>query len=92
MMTIDTQTSHFILLTAPTGTAAKNIDGLTLNSAFNIPFGDNFKSLFQVPYVLGLDLSQRHSRLRFLAVVIGLSRSRQRRRKSGNDLMETRPC
>ena len=35
----------FILLTAPTGTATKNIDGLTLHSAFNMPFGNTFKSL-----------------------------------------------
>ena len=35
----------FIPLTVPTGTAAKNIDGLTLHSAFNMPFGNTFKSL-----------------------------------------------
>ena len=35
----------FILLTAPTGTAAKNINGLTLHSTFNMPFGNSFVSL-----------------------------------------------
>jgi ATP-dependent exoDNAse (exonuclease V) alpha subunit len=35
----------FIVLTAPTGTAAKNIKGLTLHSAFNMPFGNDFINL-----------------------------------------------
>jgi hypothetical protein len=35
----------FIVLTAPTGTAAENIKGLTLHSAFNIPFGNDFINL-----------------------------------------------
>merc|ERR1711872_273066 len=35
----------YILLTAFTGTAAANIDGMTLHSAFNFNFGNEFLSL-----------------------------------------------
>ena len=38
--------SHpFVLRTAPTGSAAHNIDGLTFHSAFNFPFGNSFSNL-----------------------------------------------
>ena len=32
----------YVLLCAPTGTAAANINGMTLHSAFNIGFGNTF--------------------------------------------------
>ena len=35
----------YILITAFTGTAAANVDGMTLNSACNFPFGNEFLSL-----------------------------------------------
>ena len=35
----------YILITAFTGTAAANVDGMTLHSAFNFPFGNEFLSL-----------------------------------------------
>ena len=34
-----------IIRTAPTGTAASNISGLTIHSSFNLRFGNDFKSL-----------------------------------------------
>ena len=34
-----------MVLAAPTGTAAKNIGGLTIHSAFNMPFGNEFISM-----------------------------------------------
>ena len=35
----------FVVRTAPTGTAAYNIDGLTFHSAFGFPFGNTFNNL-----------------------------------------------
>ena len=34
-----------VILAAPTGTAASNIKGLTLHTAFSLPFGNTFTSL-----------------------------------------------